>query len=72
MRDRVLVRLKEIEEFDVQKAIDLYDRAVQAIAKDKVASVEKGKPRFASARWRASVNSTALGTCIWVATHVDS
>ena len=35
MRDRVLVRLKELEDFDTQKAIDIYDRYVQLMIRDK-------------------------------------
>ena len=35
MRDRVLVRLKELEDFDTQKAIDTYDRYVQLMIRDK-------------------------------------
>jgi tellurite resistance protein TerB len=34
MRDRVLLRLKELEDFNTQKAIDVYDHHVQLIGKN--------------------------------------
>jgi tellurite resistance protein len=64
MRDRVLVRLKEIEEFDVQKAIDLYDRAVQAIAKDKVAGNKSALEMLSKVKGNRQDSERVVKICV--------